>query len=367
MVAALAVFSSLLLTAPADSTPKRFSIFPFPLIYYTPETRLAYGVAATMTFRFRRDTLPTVRPSQVTVGAAYTQNKQTLFYVPFQVFYDQNRYYSNGEVGYYTYSYYFFGLGQREVPRELYSVKFPRIRVNAFRRVADQGFWKNLYAGARFQYEDYDVTQTSAGGLLGSGEVPGGLGSRLWGAGAGFFFDTRDNIFYPSKGVVADFAYLINSWESKFSVGKTVTDRQVNRFGRYVLDVASYHKLTDRAILAVNYVVSMSDGAAPFNALSLLGGTKRMRGYYEGRFRDWNVALLQAEGRVSVWRRVGVVAFGSVGVLGNNRQLVRLADPKGAYGAGLRIRINRDRLNIRADYGFGRQSNGLYLTVGEAF
>jgi len=367
MVAALAVFSSFLLTAPADSTPKRFSIFPFPLVYYTPETRLAYGVAATMTFRFRRDTIPAVRPSQVTVGAAYTQNRQTLFYVPFQIFYDQNRYYVNGEVGYYKYSYFFFGLAQREVPRELYSVNFPRIRVNAFRRVADRGVWKNLYAGVRYQYEEFDVTQTEPAGLLSSGEVPGGLGSRLSGAGAGLFFDTRDNIFYPSKGVVVDLTYLLNNWKSKAVVGQGFSDSRANRFGRYVLDVASYHKLTDRAILAVNYIVSMSDGSAPFNALSLLGGTKRMRGYYEGRFRDWNVAVLQAEGRFTLWRRLGAVVFGSVGVLGNNTELIRFADPKGAYGAGLRVRINRDRLNIRADYGFGRQSNGLYLTIGEAF
>src|SRR4051794_19451230 len=102
-----ALLLSLPLATPPDSAaPKRFSLLPLPLLYYTPETRLGYGVAATATFRFKSDTshqgYPSqVRPSQVTVGAAYTQNKQLLFYIPFQLFYKNNLYFANGELGYY--------------------------------------------------------------------------------------------------------------------------------------------------------------------------------------------------------------------------------------------------------------------------
>ncbi len=93
-----------------------------------------------------------------------------------------------------------------------------------------------------------------------------------------------------------------------------------------------------------------------------------MRGYYEGRFRDQNVALLQSEVRFDLYKRLGGVVFGAVGVLGDNQMLLRPDDPKVAYGAGLRFTVNRrDHLNIRLDYGIGRQSSGLYLTIGEAF
>lgn len=54
---------------------------------------------------------------------------------------------------------------------------------------------------------------------------------------------------------------------------------------------------------------------APFNALSLLGGSRRLRGYYEGRYRDQNSALVQAELRVDVFKRLGAVVFGGVGAL----------------------------------------------------
>lgn len=364
-----------LLSTPADSIlPKRFSLLPLPVVYYTPETRFGYGFAPTATFRFRGDTGRSVRPSQVTVGAVYTQNRQLLLYLPFQIFYKNNLYFANGELGYYNYNYFFFGLGQREVPNELYGVNFPRLRVNVFRRIGQSidgqritagraPSARGLYVGLRYQYEHYVITGTVPDGLLASGTVPGGAGSMLSGVGTGLFYDSRNNVFYPSRGMVADFSLLSQG----SAVGSQV------RFDRWVADVSSYHPLSRRATLALNYVLSVTtSGQAPFNALSLLGGTKRGRGYYEGRFRDDNIALLQAELRLNVWNRVGVVGFGSVGALGSRSNFLRLDQPKAAYGAGLRVRVNRDLVNLRLDYGRGLPytgvgSSGVYLTIGEAF
>jgi len=356
---------------PADSIPKAnapraFSLFPIPVVYYTPETRFAYGIALSATFRFRRDyrlvkddtaravnnSTSQPRPSNIQLIGAYTQNKQLLLFVPFQVFYDRNQYYFYGEAGYYKYSYNFFGAGEREVPAENYSVNFPRIRLNAFRRVRP-----NVYAGLRYEYEKYDVTKVDPDGLLTTDVVPGGLGSLISGAGVGLLYDTRDNVFYPSKGVFADFSYL----------GHGSGTGSAFSYNRYVADVSSYHSLNKRVVLAVNYVVSLTGGTAPFNAMSALGSGKKLRGYYEARFRDENAALLQTELRVNVWKRLSAVVFGGIGVLGNSQQLLRFDAPKAAGGAGLRVRINDDRLNIRADYGIGNGSTGLYLTIGEAF
>ncbi len=384
MLLTLSLVLSLSGALPADSIPKRVSLLPLPLVYYTPETRLAYGAALTATFRFKRDTdalrLKTqpadsvvIRPSQITFGVAYTQNQQLLFYLPFQIFYDRNRYFFTGEAGYYRYSYYFFGVGQREVPRELYGVNYPRIRLNAFRQIASLNRGK-LYAGLRYQYEDFRVTTTEPGGLLTTGAVPGGRGSRLSGGGVGLFYDSRDQVFFPRRGIVADITGLIRNRATATNPADASTT-----FDRYAADVSSYHALGRHTVLAVNYFANFTAGVAPFNAMSLLGGTKRMGGYDEGRFRDKNAALVQAELRFDVYKRLGAVVFGGVGILGDNQQLLRANDPKTAYGAGLRFTINqRDHLNIRVDYGIGSApytdetgravpSNGLYVTIGEAF
>jgi outer membrane protein assembly factor BamA len=237
------------------------------------------------------------------------------------------------------------------------------VRLNVFRQIGPVSRRGKLYAGARYQVEEYRVTQVVPEGVLDRGLVPGGHGSRLTGGGLGLFFDSRDRIFSPRKGVVAD----VGLWLRNRAVGAGPAG-QTTRFDRYVADVASYHALGKRAVLALNYFTSFTVGRAPFNALSLLGGTRRMRGYYEGRYRDQNAALLQSELRVPVYKRLGAVAFGSVGVLGDEQQLLRVGAPKAAYGAGLRFTVNRrDQLNLRLDYGLGRNSSGLYLTIGEAF
>jgi outer membrane protein assembly factor BamA len=366
LLGALSVFTAV--AQRTDSIQKPLSLFPLPIVYYTPETRFAFGAALSATFRFRRDyqfvrsdsarsslILPVAdrpRPSNVQVIGAYTQNKQLLLFVPFQIFYDRNQYYVYGEAGYYRYNYNFYGIGQREVPVENYAVNYPRIRLNALRRIKP-----HLYAGLRYEFEEYTITQIDSTGLLATGTVPGGSGGQMAGGGLGLFYDSRDNVFYPTKGFIADFSYLAHG----SFLGSNF------RYDRYVIDASAYKKLGHRAILAINYVVSMTRGTAPFSALSLVGGGRRIRGYYEGRYRDKNMTLLQAETRFTVWKRLAVVAFGAVGFIGADDQLVRLDDPKGAYGAGLRFRINNDGLNIRADYGIGKQSSGLYLTIGEAF
>lgn len=381
-------------TVAKDTATKRFNLLLVPAIYYTPETRLAFGFGLTATFRFRRDSLvragspirpsgagpaevvsgsvepgpssvsTPARPSQISLGAAYTQNKQLLFFVPFQVFYDHDNYYLNGEIGYYRYSYYFYGVGQREVPRELYGVNFINTKINAFRRIATLPSSGKLYGGIRHQYEDFGVTTVAPEGLLAVGTVPGASGSRRSAYGLGLFYDSRDQVFFPTKGVIIDLTYLRNRW--------TASERQTDaptQYDRYGVEASSYHALAGpKLILAVNYVASYTSGVAPFNDLSKLGSARRMRGYYEGRYRDRNLALLQTEARFVIYRRLGGVAFGAVGLLGDNQTLLRTNDPKLAYGGGLRFTVNRaDHINIRIDYGISRDSGGLYVTIGEAF
>ncbi len=56
--------------------PRRVALILVPLVYYTPETRLAHGVAATATVHFRRDDgFAAARPSQLTLALACTRNQ----------------------------------------------------------------------------------------------------------------------------------------------------------------------------------------------------------------------------------------------------------------------------------------------------
>jgi outer membrane protein assembly factor BamA len=336
----------------AFAQKKRFSILPFPAVYYTPETRWAYGVALTSTFRFSGDSA-NARPSQISLGIVFTQQKQSLYYLPFQVFLKNARYYLYGEMGFYRYNYFYFGIGNQSIPKELYGVDFPRVKLNLLKKV-----FPHLYAGLRYQYEDYRITQTEPNGAVANGDVPGTPRGRTSGIGLGVFYDTRDVIFFPAKGVVADLAYFYNArvW------GGNV------RFDRFYADISTYRTVFPKTILVGNVFGSFTWGNAPFNMLSELGGGKRMRGYYQGRFRDDNALILQAETRFNIFKRLGGAVFGAAAVLGNQKDILRFNDPKYSYGTGLRFTANRrDHLNLRFDYAVGKDGGNFYFTIGEAF
>jgi outer membrane protein assembly factor BamA len=331
---------------------KRFNILPFPVLYYTPETRWAYGAALTSTFRFSGDSV-NARPSQISLGIVFTQQKQSLYYLPFQVFLKNAEYYFYGEVGFYRYNYFYFGIGNQPVPKEMYGVDYPRVKLNLLKKI-----YPHLYAGVRYQYEDYQITQTEPNGAFANGQVPGAPRGRTSGLGLGLFYDTRDVIFFPTKGIVADLAYFHNArmW------GGNV------RFDRFYGDISTYRTVLPNTILVGNVFSSFTWGNAPFSMLSELGGGKRMRGYYQGRFRDDNVLLTQAEARFTIFKRLGGVAFAAAAVLGNQKDILRFNDPKYSYGAGLRFTANRrDHLNLRFDYAIGKEGGNFYFTIGEAF
>ena len=348
--------------ANADSTNKssRTSVLrntkfiALPVVFKLPETGWGGGVVGTSTFSFTRDS-SFAKPSQVSFGATYTQKKQILFFVPFTIFYDNNRYYLNGDNGWFKYNYNYYGIGENRVPQEVFDVRFPRIRLVAARLIAPK-----TYAGLRYQYESFRVTGTQEGGELATGRIAGSDFSRTSSLGPTFLRDSRDQVFYPRKGMFGEFYILPTA--KIFGADRSFT--------RVSLDVANYFSLNKKLVLATNYTASAIFGKeVPFSQLSFLGGAKKMRGIYEGFFRDKNALLGQAELRWEVWKFIGLTGFGSLGFLGNDEDVLRFNKPKYTYGAGLRITAQKkNHLNIRVDYGFSPYADGnLYLTIGEAF
>lgn len=330
------------------------TVLPLPIIFRLPETGFAGGALVTGTFKFKNDN-ELAKPSQISIGVAYTQKKQFLAYMPFSVFYANNKYYISGEVGFFKYNYKYFGIGENQIPEETYGVDYPRLKILATKLIG-----KNIYAGFRYQFENYQITSTEIGKELASGKIAGSESSRTSSLGISFLKDSRDAVFYPRSGTFAEF-YILPTLKA-FGADRN--------FNRIVLDAANYQSISKKIVFASNLYGSFIQGQnVPFNQLSLLGGAKKMRGLFEGKFRDKNFFLLQAESRFEVWKFIGLTAFSSLGYLGDDKNLLRFDKPKFTYGGGLRIKaIKKEHINIRVDYGIqpGEKGN-LYLTIGEAF
>lgn len=345
---------------PNDSTRgiKISSLFGLPIAYYTPETRWAGGLAGLMAFRFRSDSASS-RPSQLQLGFAYTQERQFLSYLPFTIFADNERWYLYGELGYYRYTYFFYGLGNENTnpDGELYDVNFPRLRIHAMREVKPR--W---YVGGHYWLDKFDIANVDPAGRLADPQrdITGRSGGVISAPGLITLLDGREDVFAPESGYYLEgLAQISRAWTgSPFDYSRFTID------GRYYVPLLP--KL--HHVLALQGYADLTQGDAPFNALPLLGGGKRMRGYYEGRFRDKNLIMAQAEYRFPLFWRIGAAGFFSVGTIFPSWKDLSSEYLRYAGGGGLRIRISKtDRVNIRLDAAFGPGTSGYYVTIGEAF
>lgn len=338
-----------------DTTKKKGKGFiPIPIVFATPETSWGFGGGANYTFRFPGES-ETSLTSQSQILAAYTLNKQLLLYLSYQLFMKEERYKVYGELGYYRYNYFFYGNGNQNTLEEgeLYDVNYPRLRANALYLVQP-----NLYLGLRYWMDDFRIQNLDPEGRLANNNITGSQGGLLSGVGLVMNYDTRDNIFVPYKGVYIESVLFRNG-------GFLGSDFN---FSKLYLDASTYIRTFGQQTLAFNLYTEFTAGDPPFNQLSLMGSRRRMRGYYEGRYRDQHYITFQGEYRMPLFWRLGIVLFGGYGAVAND--FAEFSEPvwRHTVGAGLRVMIDKkERINIRVDAGFGQNTSAYYFTIGEAF
>ncbi len=187
--------------------------------------------------------------------------------------------------------------------------------------------------------------------------MSGRNGGQLIGLGTDLVWDSRDNIFFPNSGGYQYFKIV-------FYPG--ISD---NIFSLLELDVKGFIAFAPDHVLAVNFYVQSAIGDTPFYKLPALGGQKRMRGYFNGRYRDNFYGMMQMEYRQYFWKRFGFVVFGGLGNVSDNILDYSFNNLKVSYGAGLRFMLNqKEKVNLRMDIGFGSDGNrGIYFGFQEAF
>lgn len=340
----------------SDSLQNRRKITGFPIAYYAPETGLAFGALGNMTWNWKKDSL-SARKSSLTAGFAYTTRKQILFYLPYNLFFKNDAYRLNGELGYYDYVYYFFGIGNVEGTfedkQEEFLVSFPRLRATAYKKVS-----KDLFLGVRYAFDFYYDLFAEGGGYLIENQPLGMQAGINSGFGPALIFDSRDQIFYPRKGWYVDASSTID-------LGKLVSDYQ---FTRLTTDLSYFWSPMKKSVLGFNFNYQQNTGNVPFYQLSLLGGSKRLRGQFEGEFRDHFTWQTQIEWRQEFMKNWGFTAFLGMGWIAPDWKSLQWKNQKIGSGVGLRYKLNKkDHVNIRLDLGYGNGKFYPYLTIGEAF
>lgn len=336
------------------SDHKRIKLLALPVIYYQPETRFGAGAAGLL--RFKQKSEPdSMRHSNIMFVFSGTQLGQILCGVPFQMWFNKEKYNIYGEAAFQSINYLFFGVGNH-IPsyfRERYYANNPRFRINALRRV-----YPHLYVGFKYMFDYTNITQLSDTGMLIKGTVTGSKGGAVSGVGGTIKYDNRDNQFYATKGYYVELFALTN--------GKIIGSDY--GFDKYSLDVSTYLALPRKQVIAFNGYGVISSGTVPFYQMAVLGGESKMRGLYQGRFRDKDCWVLQAEYRAHLFWRVGVVAFAGIGDVASKLNQFNYKYTHLAVGGGVRALVDKKQhLNLRFDAGYSNNRMNYYLTLGEAF
>ena len=326
-----------------------------PALFYTPETGVGGGIGA-LWVRADRDGV--TRPSSFSMDALATAKGQFTLGAAGDIWTTQNRWHLTYDATLSKYPYRFFGIGEAgNDTGETYTPTNRLLFLTAQRLVAP-----GIYAGARFGYDDVIVTEVVPGSILSS--TRGRDGWKLVTVGLLANRDTRDRLFWPSSGTFAS----VSLSRASARLGSS------DAFSRLTIDARRYFTITGDHILATQAWADLTDGAVPFDRLPQVGGQSIARGYLTGRFRDQQAVALQAEYRSPGFAlfddvpRFTMVAFAAVGSTAPVIGQFAADQSHFAGGFGFRFALALpDRYNFRVDYGFGRNSRALYLTVGESF
>ena len=334
----------------------KYTFLPFAA--YSPDTRLMFGGFTIKQFKPQKAGKET-RPSNIQLTATYTLNNQINLSTIYSILFPDERWIWKGEIGYKKFPKNYWGIGPKTTEEDKLKVNFQnlKLRQSILRRIAE-----NIYLGPQFHFgHQYDVNFKNTDDIeVDPPSVTGAEGSTIAGLGMAFNWDKRDNLLTPTKNHYIELSALFYSTFLLSEYG----------YQSYQIDARKYFSLntSGKEVLALQTKMIFTAGDVPFEELGWIGGEVIMRGYFEGRFRDKQSIQTQAEYRRIISGRFGLVAFGAVSNVMPTLNDLKLDNTKWALGTGLRYNINKsDPTYIRIDYGFGKNTSGLYVTFGEAF
>ena len=174
--------------------------------------------------------------------------------------------------------------------------------------------------------------------------------------------DTRDVHGRPSKG--GFYRASFTTWDD--------TSLQQYNFRRFDGEAARFIPIAGpRHVAAIrigaSYVDSADSDRVPFYFLPYIGGSDTVRGLVEFRYRDENIAFLNAEYRWGIHKYIDVVPFFDAGKVGQDWHDINFQKMKTGYGIGVRAH-NDSHVFFRTDIGTGSgEGTNVFVKFGTSF
>ncbi|MDQ0144014.1 BamA/TamA family outer membrane protein [Cupriavidus necator] len=283
-------------------------------------------------------------PNITGIGGAYTENGTWGAGVAHFHTWDGDRYRYLGALAKVDANLDYYGLGNQ--PRA-YALRGVFLVQQLLVRIADTRW----YVGPRYVYFDSTATfKFGDAGELGSFDHT----QRIGKAGLVIDYDSRDNIFYPSRGSYAEL-------EAQFARGGFGSTQSFNMYNARGF---TWLPLARTVILGLRADTRFSSGDVPFYAQPYVD----LRGVQKGRYQDRNALAAEMELRWDVTPRWSLLGFTGVGKAYGRWHDFSDAATIYSVGAGFRYMIARKLgVSIGLDVAHSKGQNAFYIQVGSAW
>lgn len=345
-----------------QDTSKKNQYLIIPVLFKTPETGFAYGLSGSVSFKTSHKNDSLTRTSVIQTIGFFTTRQQNLQAIDGTIYFPNEKYILATQLSHSYYPDRFWGIGPNTKedidPNKKHGEHYvyEQVYINPHLK---KKFKKHIFIGLLYEFQTLFNIKYNPDGRFDTAAFYGKQNYKVSGLGPSVAYDTRNNTFWPKKGVF--FQVLITGFRkellSDFNVLKWITD------------LRWYKTIYKNQIFAIQVYNYTTKGNTPLRELAAFGGSNNMRGFYQGRYRDNNMFSVISEYRTHIKGRFSACVFAGIGNVYNKVTDLTQSDLKYSYGAGIRFALlQKEKLNIRVDYGYSSKYNkGLYVTVAECF
>ncbi|MBN1184344.1 MAG: BamA/TamA family outer membrane protein [Bacteroidales bacterium] len=337
-------------------TIKKVTVAAHPILGYTPETSLMFGLGGFIFLPNKSNYLsnPGTEINQINPFFIYSLKNQIRFVTTSQFYLNRN--YIDARLELSKFPDYYYGIGNfTDSKHEIYNQKIFRFTTSYMRRIT-----YHLQTGIIFEVGNIVNDEIIEGGQLESDSAYVPIDVTNFGIGPALLIDKRNNAINPRTGFYLHTYYL---YRPEF-----INDIA---FQRYYFDIRKYFPLkSQKSTLALQFKTTLLFGeTVPLYYLTHLGGESRLRGILANRYIDHKMAFIQAEYRQMISKSFGLVVFSGTGRVSREISDFDLKYIRYCIGSGIRfVLLNNPAFRFRADFGYGTDNQtGIYVGLYEVF
>ena len=337
------------------NSENRAAIVFAPIPISSPAIGTGAVIAGAFIFPFRKS--DTASPPSVIGGAVLiTDNGSRALGLGGDIYFKQNTYHVTALYVRGNLNYDFFGVGTAAGDA---GQKLP-LKQTGYAFLGDVLYrvGGRFFVGPRVLAGNSTITLRQSGETTIPPPPDTGINTSLTALGFRVNRDTRANRFYPANGTLFDFtaSFFAEGLGSKYS------------FESYRSTFNYYQSFGSKQVLAYSLFICGTAGNPPFYGECIFGTNNQLRGYIGGQYIDRDMIATQAEYRLELPWRLGIVIFGGIGEVAPSVSKFRYDNILAAGGGGLRFKLSRKyNVNLRADIAQGKDGHTFSMGIGEAF